>query len=71
MNQTGHHVAIRASGLDKREVPIEKGEPLRLELESFAESVKNRKDPKVDGELGRTALDLAIQITNQIRERMA
>lgn len=71
MNQTGHHVAIGASGLDKREVPIEKGEPLRLELESFAESVMNRKDPKVGGELGRTALDLAIQITNQIRERMA
>lgn len=70
MNQTGHHVAIGASGLDKREVPIEKGEPLRLELESFAESVKNRKDPKVGGELGRTALDLAIQITSQIRERM-
>jgi len=71
MNQTGHHVAIGASGLDKREVPIEKGEPLKLELESFAESVKNRKDPKVGGELGRTALDLAIQITDQIRERMA
>ncbi|MEC7906698.1 MAG: Gfo/Idh/MocA family oxidoreductase [Verrucomicrobiota bacterium] len=71
MNQTGHHVAIEASGLEKREVPIEKGEPLRLELESFVESVKNRKDPKVGGELGRTALDLAIQITNQIWERMA
>ncbi len=71
MNQTGHHVAIGASGLDKNEVPIEKGEPLRLELESFAESVMNRKDPKVGGELGRTALDLAIQITNQIRERTA
>ncbi len=71
MNQTGHHVAIGASGLDKNEVPIEKGEPLRLELESFAESVMNRRDPKVGGELGRTALDLAIQITNQIRERTA
>ena len=71
MNQTGHHVAIGASGLDKNEGPIEKGEPLRLELESFAESVMNRRDPKVGGELGRTALDLAIQITNQIRERTA
>ena len=70
MNQTGHHVSIGATGLDKREIPIEKGEPLKLELESFAESVKNRKDPKVGGELGRTALDLAIQITDQIRERM-
>ncbi len=71
MNQTGHHVAIGACGLDKLEVPIEKGEPLKLELESFAESVQNRRVPKVGGELGRTALDLAIQITDQIRERMA
>jgi len=71
MNQTGHHVAIGAGGLDKLEVPIEKGEPLKLELESFAESVQNRRVPKVGGELGRTALDLAIQITDQIRERMA
>jgi len=32
--------------------------------------VKNRKDPKVGGELGKTALDLAIQITSQIRKTM-
>lgn len=70
MNQAGHHVAIGPQGLAKEEVPIEKGEPLKLELASFVESVRNRKDPKVGGELGKTALDLAIQITNQIRETM-
>ncbi len=70
MNQAGHHVAIGAAGLDKKEVPIEKGEPLKLELASFVESVKNRNDPKVGGELGKTALDLAIQITDQIRKTM-
>jgi len=70
MNQAGHHVAVNAGGLDKKEVPIEKGEPLKLELASFAESVRNRRDPKVGGELGKTALDLAIQITDQIRKKM-
>lgn len=70
MNQAGHHVAVGAEGLRKNEVPIEKGEPLKLELASFVESVKNRNDPKVGGELGKTALDLAIQITNQIRKTM-
>ncbi len=70
MNQAGHHVAVGAEGLSKKEVPIEKGEPLKLELASFVESVKNRKDPKVGGELGKTALDLAIQITSQIRKTM-
>ena len=70
MNQAGHHVAVGLEGLSKSEVPIEKGEPLKLELASFVESVKNRKDPKVGGELGKTALDLAIQITSQIRKTM-
>jgi len=70
MNQAGHHVAVGLEGLRKNEVPIEKGEPLKLELASFVESVKNRKDPKVGGELGKTALDLAIQITSQIRKTM-
>ncbi len=68
MNQAGHHVSIGATGLDKKDVPIEKGEPLKLELASFVESVKNRRNPKVGGELGKTALDLAIQITEQVRQ---
>lgn len=70
MNQAGHHVAMGPQGLDKQEVPIEKGEPLKLELASFAESIRNRKDPKVGGELGKTALGLAIRVTDQIRQVM-
>jgi hypothetical protein len=33
--------------------------------------VRERKSPKVSGELGRTALAVAIQITEQIRAGMA
>ena len=37
------------------------GEPLRLELESFAELVRDRKRPVVSGEDGARALDLALR----------
>lgn len=69
MNQAGHVVKIEGGEMKTSEVPIEKGEPLKLELASFVESVKERKQPKVGGELGRTALELAITVTKQIRER--
>ncbi|MDQ8185205.1 Gfo/Idh/MocA family oxidoreductase [Pelagicoccus sp. SDUM812002] len=71
MNQAGHVVNIEGGEMKTSEVPIEKGEPLKLELASFVESVNERKQPKVGGELGKTALELAITITKQIRERAA
>jgi predicted dehydrogenase len=48
-------------------VPLEKGEPLALELAHFVESVKRARQPKVSGELAKSALELAIIITEQIR----
>jgi predicted dehydrogenase len=48
-------------------VPLEKGEPLALELADFTQSVVHARQPKVDGQLGRTALEVAIAITEQIR----
>ncbi len=48
-------------------VPIEKGEPLALELAHFTESVAQAQQPKVGGALGRQALEVAIAITEQIR----
>jgi predicted dehydrogenase len=48
-------------------VPLEKGEPLALELAHFVESVAAAKQPKVSAALGRSALEVAITITEQIR----
>ena len=48
-------------------VPLEKGEPLALELAHFVESVRRARQPKVSGELAKSALELAIIITEQIR----
>ena len=55
------------SSLPVKEIPIEKGEPLALELAHFVESVIQAKQPKVGGVLGKSALEVAITITEQIR----
>ncbi|AWI08712.1 Gfo/Idh/MocA family protein [Ereboglobus luteus] len=51
------------------DIPIEKGEPLALELSSFVSSVREAKQPKVGAALGKTALEVAITITEQIRAK--
>jgi predicted dehydrogenase len=48
-------------------VPLEKGEPLALELAHFVDSVAKAKQPKVGAALGKTALEVAIAVTEQIR----
>ena len=48
-------------------VPIEKGEPLKLQLQSFVDCVRARQTPVVSGESARLALDLAFEITRQIQ----
>jgi predicted dehydrogenase len=49
------------------QIPIEKGEPLALELAYFVESVAKLRQPKVGAALGKSALEVAIAITDQIR----
>ena len=48
-------------------VPIEKVEPLKVELQSFVDCVQKRQTPLVSGESAREALDLAFEITRQIQ----
>jgi predicted dehydrogenase len=52
--------------LTKSGVP--KGEPLRLELENFLNSVRHRTPPRVHGEAGRAALALALEINRHIAD---
>ncbi len=61
---------VQAGDLTKipvQDIPIEKGEPLALELASFTESVAALRQPKVGGRLGKTALEVAIAISEQIK----
>lgn len=55
------------SAIPVKEIPIEKGEPLALELASFVESVREVHQPKVGAALGKSALEVAITITEQIK----
>ncbi len=55
------------SSIPVDDIPIEKGEPLAIELASFVESVTKAKQPKVGAALGKSALEVAITITEQIR----
>lgn len=74
MGQKGHAVRVDPSaegGFAREDIPVEKGEPLAIELASFVSCVRDRRDPKVGGELGRTALEVAITITEQIRPGLA
>ena len=65
-------VGLAKAGEDKvpvHEIPIEKGEPLAIELAHFLESVSEAKQPKVGGALGKSALEVAIAITEEIRRK--
>ena len=53
-------------GLNVEKPPVSPGEPLRLEIESFLDSVRTRSTPRVSGEDGRAALALALDINTAI-----
>jgi predicted dehydrogenase len=49
-------------------VPIAKEEPLKLELQNFIECARAHRTPVVSGESAKQALDLALEITRQVRQ---
>ena len=59
MTGTGGHPS---AGMSLRKVPVQPGEPLRLEIESFLNAVRERTKPEVTVEEGRAALALALEI---------
>jgi predicted dehydrogenase len=50
------------AGLNFAKPPVTPGEPLRLEILSFLESVRTRRPPQVTARQGREALALALEI---------
>jgi predicted dehydrogenase len=55
-------------GMAMSKVPVEQGEPLRLEIEAFLDAVRTRSQPVVTVEDGRAALALALEINASIAE---
>jgi len=54
--------------IDVAKPPVAAEEPLRAELRSFLQAVRQRSTPVVPLEEGRTALDLALRIVAAIRD---
>jgi len=67
-NQEGLIYWKEAGSIQREKVPVKKDEPLKLELASFVESVRRHSEPKVSGEQGKRALDVAVAIVEQIRQ---
>jgi predicted dehydrogenase len=67
MNQAGEVYRKGPSGIVRESVPIEKGEPLRNELASFADCVARRGEPRVGGRQAAEALRLAIEIHRRLK----
>lgn len=55
-----------APGLSFVKAPVAPGEPLRLEIESFLDSVRTRRPPRVTARQGRNALELALEIQSSM-----
>lgn len=51
-----------APGLSFSKLPVAPGEPLKLEILSFLDAVRNRRPPQVTAHQGRAALELALEI---------
>lgn len=52
--------------ISKEDLPIEKEQPLKKELESFLDCLITHKEPLVSGRVAREALKVALEIQNQI-----
>ncbi len=55
-----------APGLRFVKPEVTPGEPLRLEIESFLDAVRTRREPSVTGRQGREALALALEIQSSM-----
>ena len=66
--QTGKIIRKKLLGIEQKEIPIHKGEPLALELRSFVDCVRTHREPVVSGAHAAEALKLAVAICQSIRK---
>lgn len=67
--QSGELYRRQDGKITRQTVPIQKGEPLALELAAFVDCVRSRSQPLVGGEQGTQALRLATEICRQLRQQ--
>lgn len=69
--QAGNGETHPTPGLSLRKLPVEPGEPLRLEIQAFLHAAATGTQPAVTAEAGRAALALALSIDDAIRTHAA
>jgi len=67
-NQTGEIYRLVDGAITRSPVEIEKDEPLKRELQSFVECSRRGGQPVVSGSEAAAALELAIEITERIKQ---
>ncbi|WP_018290282.1 Gfo/Idh/MocA family protein [Verrucomicrobium sp. 3C] len=67
-DQCGEIYRKKNGTIEREPIPVEKDEPLRLEIAAFVDCVRSHVVPVVDGTKGIAALDLAMQISDRIGE---
>ena len=55
-------------GITFEQLPIETGEPLKLQFDAFLDAVENRTSPKLNGPTARKTLEIALAVLDKIRE---
>jgi predicted dehydrogenase len=65
-NQQAFIYKKESAGIKKDALPIEKEQPLKKELASFIDCVREHKEPLVTGEIAREALAVALKIRDLI-----
>lgn len=65
-DQSGWIYRKNGMAIDREEVEVEKDEPLKCELAAFVECAARGEQPRVSGQQGAAALDVALEITRMI-----
>ena len=68
IQQTGSVDCGLIPGMDVKQMSFETGDALENELKSFSNAVIHRETPEVTAQMGRDALEIALDIMGQIKE---
>jgi predicted dehydrogenase len=55
-------------GIGFEQIPIQAGEPLKLQFDAFIDSVESRTSPKLNGLTARKTLEIALAVIDKIEE---
>jgi hypothetical protein len=66
MNQKGHLIKTADKLFEKVEISLEREGPLKMQSVSFLSCIRLNTPPKVDAELGKEALKIALIVEKEI-----